>query len=251
MLKVNALKNNIYFPFAKLATSNLACAISPRSLGNMSYVYAGTENSLDNRRDFLKNLGVDYRSLVCAKQVHGSSIKYVKEGQQGKGALSDDNSIPDTDALATDARNLPLAIFTADCLPIFLYDPLTPAVALVHAGWKGTRDNITVKTLQLMQARFGSKISGLYIGFGPAIRSCCYEVGEDFKNYFSTGIIRKGNHSYLDLIQLNKRQVLEAGACEDNIFDSRICTSCRSADFFSFRKEGKNCGRMMSIIMLK
>lgn len=251
MLKASALKNNIYFPFAKLAAPNLTCAISPRSFQNMSYTYADTKDSLDNRRDFLQNLGVDYRSLVCAKQVHGSSIQYVGENQRGKGALSEENSIPDTDALVTDTKNLPLAIFTADCLPVFLYDPLTPAVALVHAGWKGTRDNITARAVQLMQEKFGSKVSGLYIGLGPAIRNCCYEVGEDFKNYFSEGLIRKGNRNYLDLIRLNKLQVLGLGACEDNIFDSRTCTSCRSADFFSFRKEGKDCGRMMSIIMLR
>ncbi len=251
MLKVAPLKNNSYSPLGNLAAPHLLCAVSQRFFKNMSYVYADTRNSLDNRRNFLKTLGVDYRKLVCASQVHGSSIRYVRDQERGRGALSDDNSLPDTDALATDVRNLPLAVFTADCLPVFLYDPATPAVALIHAGWRGTRDNISAKAVQLMQERFGTKASGLYIGFGPAIRSCCYEVGEDFKNSFSTGLIQKGNHYYLDLVQLNRKQVLGLGVCEDNIFDSRICTSCCSEKFFSYRKEGKNCGRTMSVIMLR
>ena len=209
---------------------NVISAFSTRHQGNMSLVYGDTKDSLANRNYFLSNLDIGYRDLVCAKQVHGSCVRYAKEEDRGKGALSYDSSVTDTDALITDRKNLPLVIFTADCLSIFLYDPTTSAVGLVHAGWRSTRENIVTKTVQLMQQQFNSQTSNLYVGFGPAIRGCCYEV---------------------DLLGINKKQLLDLGVRETNIFDSNICTFCQNEDFFSYRKEGTACGRMIAVIMLK
>ena len=93
---------------------NLISAFSSRHNENMSLCYGDTANSLVNRISFLKNLGVDYRSLTCAGQVHGTNIKVIVEEDLGKGALSHDTAIADTDALITNHPNIPLAIFTAD-----------------------------------------------------------------------------------------------------------------------------------------
>jgi YfiH family protein len=226
-------------------------AFSPRLFQNMSLLYGDTRESLTNRKNFLNTLGIDYRDLVCAKQIHSSCARYAAEEDRAKGALSYDSSIPDTDALVTDKRNLPLAVFTADCLSIFLYDSARPAVGLIHAGWRSTKENITVRAIQLMQERFNTQPSRLYVGFAPAIRSCCYEVGEDFNALFPYDTIRKNNSYYLDLVQINKKQVLDSGVRENNILDSGICTYCRNNEFFSYRKEGKTCGRLISVIMLK
>ena len=226
-------------------------AFSLRLFQNMSLFYGDTKESLTNRKNFLSTLDIDYRDLVCAKQIHSSCARYVVEEDKGKGALSYDSSIADTDALVTDKRNLPLAVFTADCLSIFLYDPATPAIGLIHAGWRSTKENITVKAIQLMQGKFNTKTSRLYVGFGPAIRSCCYEVGEDFNDFFPCNITKRNNSYYLDMVQINKKQVLDSGVKEDNIFDSKICTYCRSKEFFSYRREGNACGRLISVIMLK
>jgi YfiH family protein len=226
-------------------------AFSPRSFQNMSLFYGDTSASLNNRKDFLNTIGIDYRDLVCAKQIHSSCISYVKEEDRGKGALFYEDAIADTDALVTDKRNLPLAVFTADCLSIFLYDPAAPAIGLVHAGWRSSRENITAKTVKFLQDKFNSKPSGLYVGFGPAIRDCCYEVGEDFNDSFLNNIIKRDNRYYLDLISLNKSQLLALGVRENNIFDSGVCTCCRNDESFSYRKEGKSCGRIISVLMLK
>jgi polyphenol oxidase len=238
-------------PHLHLAGLNLICAYSLRHHKNMSLLYGETLNSLSSRRDFLSPLGIDYRSIACAKQVHGSLARYTRELDTGKGAVSADTSIDGTDALVTDKRKLPLAVFTADCLPIFLYDCAGPAIGLIHAGWRGTGAKITTSAVQLMQNEFNTKAENLYAEFGPAIRDCCYEVEEDFNDFFPSALIKRGKHYYLDLIKINKNELLGLGVKTDRIFDSSICTSCRNEDFFSYRKEGKACGRMMSVIMLK
>lgn len=232
-------------------TLQIISATSRRCHKNMSLCYGDTTDSLDNRKKFLKNLGIDYQDLVCAKQVHGSNIEYVTAKDLGRGALSYDNAIDDTDALITDKKNIPLAIFTADCLPIFLYDPNAQVIGLVHAGWLGSRDNVAIKAIRLMEERFGSRPKDLYVDFGPAIRDCCYQVGKEFRRFFSEDLIERNGYYYLDLVNLNKKQVLDSGVKEKNISDINTCTSCKNQEFFSYRKEGKSCGRMMSVIMLK
>ena len=228
----------------------LICAVSSRSDGNMSKAVGDTRDALNNRRDFLGGLGIGYKDLVCAGQVHGCSVRYVTEKDRGSGARASDAAIADTDALVTDIPRLPLAIFTADCLPIFLYDPKRPAAGLVHAGWRSTKENIVIETLRSMEKNFGTGMKDLFVGFGPAIRSCCYGVGRDFEDFFPGELIKKDRNYYLNLARINLRQLLEFGVLAGNIFDCRICTSCRCEDFFSYRKEGASCGRMMSVAML-
>ena len=237
-------------PLSGLFTSEVACAFSSRRQQNMSLSYGDTHGSIENRRVFLGGLGLSCENLVCAKQTHASHVKYVTEKDAGSGALSYESAIADTDGLVTDRRNLALAIFTADCLSIFLYDPQTPAIGLIHAGWGSTKENIVSAALKLMQGQFDSRPQNLYAGFGPAIRNCCYEVGKDFQDTFGS-LENKGGRYYLDLVALNRKQLLDSGLLQENIFDCGICTSCRNADFFSFRKEGATCGRIMSVIMLK
>jgi len=232
-------------------SDKLICAVSSRGDGNMSLTYGDTKDALNNRRDFLEGLAIDYKDLVCAAQVHGCSVRYVTEKDRGRGALAADTAIADTDALITDIRGLPLAIFTADCLSIFLYDPKRPALGLVHAGWRSTKENIVTETLRSMGKNFDTEAKDLLIGFGPAIRSCCYGVGSDFEDFFPGELIKKDRDYYLDLARINLRQLLESGVIPGNIFDCRICTFCRCEDFFSYRKEGISSGRMMSVAMLK
>lgn len=251
MSQRSLLKNNQNYLFPALIKPEIILAVSRRSHKNMSLFYGNTADTLENRRDFLKNLDIDYHHLVCTAQIHGSIFKYVQKEDKGRGALSYADSITDTDALVTNEKNLPLAIFTADCLSIFCYDPQTPAIGLVHAGWRGTQEFIVAKTLRFMKESFNTSYRDLIIGFGPAIRSCCYEVNTGFKKIFPDDIIERERRYYLDLVGINKKQILSLEIKETNIFDSDICTSCRNKDFFSYRKEGNSCGRMMSVMMLR
>jgi len=228
----------------------IVAAFSSRGTGNMSLFYGNTDNALLHRERFLRGAGVMHTDLVCAKQIHASTVRYVKEEDRGRGALSYEASVPDTDAFITDRKQVPLAIFTADCLSVFLFDPEVPAIGLVHAGWRSSKDRITAKTLAAMHEKFGTLPENILAGFGPSIRSCCYEVGSEFEAFFPEALVKRGGRSYLDLIGENRRQLIGAGIREANIFDPEICTSCRGVEFFSFRKEGKACGRMMSVMML-
>jgi hypothetical protein len=230
---------------------NIISAFSCRHDRNMSLAYGDTTYVLESRRNFLQTINIDYRNLVCAKQIHGSNIKSIKEPERARGAIRYENSISDTDAFITERRNVPLAIFTADCLSIFIYDSQAPAIGLVHAGWRSSKEEIVSKVVKLMQKEFNTLAGNLSVALGPCIRSCCYEVENSFNGLFPYGLISRNAHFYLDLAAINKRQLLDSGIREKNIFDSGICTSCKNKDFFSFRKEGKDCGRMMSVMMLK
>jgi hypothetical protein len=238
-------------PLEGRAKGGLICSFSTRASGNMSLAYGDISGSLGNRRNFLSSLGIDYLSLVCAKQAHGNNVRYVNEADEGSGVITYDNAIPNTDGFITDVRNLPLAIFTADCPGVFLYDPRKPAVGLIHAGWRSSKENILQRAVELMRAKFNSRAEELIAGFGPAIGSCCYEVSGEFRGYFPSELIEKGGRFYLDLPLVNKRQLIASGLKDENISVARICTHCNSEDFFSFRREGKDTGRMLSVIMLR
>lgn len=237
--------------FGDLHDAKVISAYSKRSCRNMSLFYGDTSDSLHNRKNFLQDLGIDYRDLVCAKQIHSGNIRYVKEIDKGRGSLLYEDSVPDTDAFITDRKLLPLAVFSADCLSIFLYDPRKPAIGLVHAGWGSTKEQIARRTIALMQEEFSSRPADLYAAFGPAIRSCCYEVGREFEDFFPGNVIKKDDSYYLDLVSANKKQLLDSGLSAERISDQQLCTSCSNEDFFSYRREGKDCGRIMSVAMLR
>ena len=226
-------------------------AFSSRASGNMSLSYGDTSASLDNRKIFLAGLGIDHKSLVCAKQIHSGNLACIDKSHVGSGAVSYNDAIDACDGLITGESGIPLAIFTADCLSVFIYDPKAPAIGLVHAGWRGTLENIVGQALRLMRENFNSRSADMRAGFGPAIRDCCYEVGADFRAKFSAGLSVKNGRLYMDLAEVNKAQLLEQGVRPQNIAGDPACTFCGGAYFFSFRREKDACGRMMSVVLLK
>ena len=216
----------------------------------MSLSYGETKGSLANRKKFLDSLGIDYRSLICAQQVHGKNVAYMRQENKGSGALDYASSIMDTDGFITDQPGVPLAILTADCLSIFIYDPARPAIAILHAGWRGTEKNIAQAGISRMREIFGSQAEDLFVGFGPSIRSCCFQVEDNFKSNFSFGLIKRETGVFMDIALINQRQLADCGVREENIFDPALCTFSDD-DFFSFRKEAQVAGRLISAIMLK
>lgn len=242
-------KNHAYF-FPNFPQDRVKAFFSDRFY-NLGFYNTSLKDLKANRFNFLKDLGINYKNLVCAKQPHSNKIVLVKREQKGKGATNLENAIAGVDGFLTNEKNLPLAVFTADCLSIFLFDPKNNAVGLVHAGWRGTRKKITEKVASKMKKYFGTKPQDLIVGFGPAIRICCYKVEGNFKRYFSKYLVRRENNLYLDIVALNFKQLIKLGVKKKNILDSKICTCCQNKHFFSYRREGKRAGRMMSLIMLK
>ncbi|MFA5092583.1 MAG: peptidoglycan editing factor PgeF [Candidatus Omnitrophota bacterium] len=239
--------NNV---LAKFNLNLVVACFSTRADGNMSLCYGDTKNALQDRKKFLGNLGIDYHDLICAKQVHGKNVEYVTGIDKGKGALNYESSFGDTDGFVTDQKNVPIAILTADCLSVFIYDPKRPAITVLHAGWRSTEKNICAQGIKVMQEKFGSQPEHLFVGFGPSIKACCFEVEKDFKSNFPFGLIKKEGRLFMDIALINQRQLLDCGVRIENIYDSKICTFSDNDHYFSFRKEGQASGRLISVTML-
>lgn len=219
-------------------------------------LHTGQEYSciVQNRKQAASLLGVagQYR-FVTADQMHGSHIEVITE-KKDRGWESAEGAVPECDALITNVKGVILAILTADCVPILLYDPKREAVGAVHAGWRGTHAEITFKTVQKMKEAFGSNPEEIIAGIAPSIGRCCYEIGEEVARFFwmQPEVLEKRGQSYrLDLPLANKIQLLAAGLTEENIEMSGICTACETKRFFSYRKEKGCAGRFMSMIGLK
>ena len=188
-------------------------------------------------------IGRSIEHAAYLNQVHGNTVIPV-----GQNFFSMD-FLPEADGLMTDQPNLPLLIRTADCLPVFIFDPVKKGIGLVHAGWRGSRKEIVKNAVELMQRHWQTQPSRLKIVFGPSIRKCCYQVGGEFRDYFPQEVEQRPGGFYLDLVEANRNQLFGAGGEEDNIFDCGICTCC-DRRFFSYRREGRDAGRMISLIML-
>ena len=155
------------------------------------------------------------------------------------------------DALVTHQVGKSIGIRTADCVPVLLLDSRTRAVAAVHAGWRGTAAGIVSRAVEALQARYGTRPPDVLAAIGPCIRPCCYQVGPEvaarFASFPDTTRFVDGK-SYLDLAAANQHQLESAGLFADRVFDSGLCTSCRAADFFSFRRDPQDPGRLLSAI---
>jgi len=188
--------------------------------------------------------------FVVAHQTHSDNISIIKS-VNSRGWDTQESVIEDCDALITDKRGLMLTILTADCVPILLFDSKQDIIGAVHAGWRGTKQEILFKTVQKMQQEFGSNPSDIIAGIAPSIGRCCYEVGKDVAQHFfedSGAFSKKEDKFMLDLPYLNKMQLLKAGLLEESIEMSTLCTSCEVESYFSYRKENGCSGRFMSMI---
>ena len=138
-------------------------------------------------------------------------------------------------------------------VPILLVDPKQKVVSAVHAGWKGTEQEIVFKTVKKMKKEFNSNPSDIIAGVAPSIGKCCYEVDWNVAQHFKdveSAYDKVGEKYMLDLPHINKIQLLKAGLKEENIELSNICTACEVKHYFSYRKEQGCSGRFMSMIGL-
>lgn len=232
--------------FDRFFSSLVVTFISDRAM-DFSWADADREGALSAlQRAFLQErLGFDLPVVFNIRQVHGSKIVVVSQEDIAQGI-----GLPEADGILTDAAYLPVVVRTADCLPVFLYDPARRGIGLLHAGWKGTREGIAAQAVSMMNRKWGTHANELKAAFGPSIRSCCYEVGEEFKEYFPDRIAGREGRCYFDLPAENKRQLLQAGVLEENISDSGACTCCDKR-YFSYRREGKQAGRIISLMMIR
>ena len=211
-----------------------------------------TPSKILQNRDELKKL-YPHMHFIVANQTHSSNVKIIEKSEE-LGWNSLDDAIEDCDALITNQRAIMLTILTADCVPILLFDPILNVVATVHAGWKGTQQEILFKTVQKMQEVFNSNPQDILAGIAPSIGTCCYEVDLNVAQHFqhiTNAYIKKNEKYMLDLPHINRLQLLRAGVKKENVEMSNVCTACEVENYFSYRKEDGCSGRFMSIIGLQ
>lgn len=227
-----------------------------RSLNLGLHVGDRADDVLMNRQRWLAEWGADWPDFTVGEQVHGSEVIWIKEEDGGKGSRELSSAIPGVDGLLTKG-NLGLMAFFADCVPLFFYHPVVRAVGIAHAGWKGTAAKIGLKVLALL-TEAGGDPADCWVGIGPGIGPCCYEVDERVTGYFRFNC--KGDsllkpvwpgHYQLDLWQANMEMLQNAGIRRENISLAGICTSCRAEEFFSHRRDGVPTGRMAGWIRQK
>ena len=190
--------------------------------------------------------------VVTAKQVHRNQVLVIDGQFQDQEILSAED-----DALVTGQEGFFVGVYTADCLPILLADPVKKVVAAVHAGWRGSLLGVVGKTIREMLQKFGCHPGDLLAALGPGIGSCCYEVGnlvlEPLRESYPDGDgmyrIKENGKGMLDLLELNRRQLLGAGLREESIYAAGLCTYCHPDLFTSYRREGNRTVGMLSGIM--
>jgi YfiH family protein len=210
---------------------------------NMSLT--GSDNKeivIENRTAFFNYLGLKYDEVVLQRQIHSDIITYVKKGGE----------IGESDALITDKFDIGLAVSSADCTPVFIYDKKNKVIAGIHSGWKGTEKKIIQKTLTGLINEFNSSPENLFVYMGPSISQKNYEVGpevvEGFNNKY---FIPKGDKFLLDVPSANYDMLIEAGIPEKNIEKSDLCTYEMKDLLQSYRRDGLFSGRALGIIVMK
>ena len=225
----------------------------PYSTLNLAYHVGDADSSVaENRRRFCGALGIEVCSLVIAQQIHGDRIAVIHKSHAGRGAYGHADAIPDADGMITTSRSVALAVLAADCVPVFLADPVREAIGIAHAGWRGALRMIAARAVLKMRDAFGTEPADCLVALGPSIGSCCYTVGEDvasqFRHTFGASTCVMG--SKLDLQKAIEMQLAEIGVEERNIISTEFCTACNPDLFYSHRAAEGCTGRMMSVIEL-
>jgi YfiH family protein len=147
-----------------------------------------------------------------------------------------------------------LRLQTADCLPVLLLDPESGTYGVVHAGWRGTLAGVLGRALEVMAAE-GARPGGVWVGMGPGIRTCCFEIGDEVGDAFRTRWRQAnrwlrpgpGQRRHLDLVAANAFQAARAGVPPEQILEPGLCTRCRVDLFYSYRGDGRDTGRIITL----
>lgn len=215
---------------------------------------------IDNRVDAFSSMrgAVLPYDVILGDQVHDIKTTVIKT------VCPDPESLKGTDALITNIKGLAIGVRTADCIPILLYDPVKNVVAAIHAGWKGTLRRIVNSAISQMILEYGSIPINMKAAIGPGISLDSFQVGEEIPMAFKTlgfpieriyrwmGGKVEGNPAtghHIDLKEANRWMLENSGIRPENIQDCGIDTFKEDA-FFSARRDGNECGRIITAIKL-
>ena len=186
-------------------------------------------------------------SIVSLRQVHGTEAVIISNGK-----VADTTGTPETqsgDILLTDRSGIGLMIKQADCQAVMLYDPRHQALANMHCGWRGNVRGVIPEGIRQMRAVYGTDPGDLLAAVGPSLGPCCAEFIHYREELPEEAWKYQVRPFYFDLWQWSMDQLLAAGVKAGNIEIAGICTSCRTDEFYSYRKE-KKTGRFGSVIGL-
>ncbi|MBQ1972781.1 MAG: peptidoglycan editing factor PgeF [Paraprevotella sp.] len=224
------------------------------------------ENVCKNQELLARFLDIKPSHLVLPHQVHEAKILRVEESFFTYSKDEQARLLEGVDALYTQLPRTCIAVSTADCVPVLLYDRGTNTVAAIHAGWRGTVKRIVEHTLDEMVTVVGTRPSDVYAVVGPSISLASFEVGDEVYEYFAEagfpmsrlaarfpamGVENNLEKWHIDLWEANCMQLLDKGLSAEHIHVSEICTYLNDDEFFSARKLGIRSGRILNGIYLK
>jgi YfiH family protein len=212
------------------------------------------ERVLENYRILTEAIGVSADSLVLTAQTHTDHIRKVGRVDRGEGIIK--KTFADVDAIMTDEPGVTLVTFHADCTPIYVADPVRRAVCLIHAGWRGTVQNIAGKAVAAMVREYECRPEDLMAAIGPSAGPCCYEVSQEVGRAIDEagggGCLQyKEGHEkpFADLWTANRNMLLAAGVRPEHITVAGECT-CHEELYFSHRRQGTQRGSMAAFLSI-
>lgn len=219
----------------------------------------------ENRAIIAEYLGVEPTRISCGNQVHGLKAVEITEDLIGAGAFGEDTGIADCDAVFTNLPNVPLFLFTADCVAVGIYDAKHHAMATVHAGWRGAIGHLPVLTIEAMKEAYGTEFKDCYAYLGPSIGPESFEVDVELGKRFELAWRGMTDRSVADIVnypgdKLDKAYInlwnfiaeglMVNGVSKENIAIGGTDT-VTDRDCYSYRREDGKTGRMALFGMLQ
>lgn len=252
------MNTNLYpTPDSFIAGITLKDSTEPECNNMALHSCDNTENIIENRKKLAAFLNCGLDDFVCAYQCHSPNFHKVTLADRGRGSDTMETAIPNTDALYTYESNLLLCCFTADCVPLILYNEVTGLIGVIHSGWQGTVQEITPKVLGHLIKAEHCNPDNLRIFIGPAISQEKFEVDQDVCDRFKAlgyadDFIYYNEETrkyHIDNQLVVKRQCELQGVPAAQISVDPTCTYT-DPDCFSHRRD-RICGRHLSFIMKK
>ncbi|WP_332632187.1 peptidoglycan editing factor PgeF [Halalkalibacter flavus] len=243
------------------STRNGGESQSPFSSLNLGFHVGDDSLTVKHNRHLLaEDLGIPLSRWVGTEQVHEATVKKITEGDVGRGSESLESAIQMTDGIYTCEKNVLLTSLYADCVPLYFFAPNYEIVGLAHAGWRGTVQNIASVMIEKWHIDEGIPVNDIHVAIGPCISKTAYEVDQkvitevekvwpkdlQFKPYTTL----ENNKYLLDLREVNKQLLIQAGIKQNQILLSSICTASDKR-MFSHRADGGKTGRLMSYIGIR
>ncbi|MFP3868548.1 MAG: peptidoglycan editing factor PgeF [Desulfobacteraceae bacterium] len=199
---------------------------------------------LHNRQLVRAALGMP--ELLSMGQVHGNHALVISSRERPSGQPEP----PGIDILLTNVPGLALMVKQADCQAVLFYDPEQQVIANVHCGWRGNVQNVLGQAVHLLAQTFGSRPEVLRVGISPSLGPCCAEFVNYRQEFPQDFWAYQTRPSYFDLWRLSQDQLQGAGVLPDHIQLAGLCSRCRAAEFFSYRRD-QHTGRNATVIALR